>query len=142
MLSWQCRWNRECADKGLLEESGACGLKDLPKEGLIKIAECLNLATQVNLWETDKHLYRTLGGEVQFVKEFESTACSALRDHRCHTEAFALCGIKLLSKLPSFVGLQDSHVQVVYTDEQTLVDTVDIWYTEDQIIPGIPVAAI
>lgn len=143
MLSWRCRWNRECADwGGLLKESGACGLKDLPKEVLIKIAECLDLATQANLWETDKHLYRTLGGEVQFVKDFESTACSALHDHGCHTEALALCGIKLLSKLPSFVSLQDSHVQVVYSDEQTLIDTVDIWYTEDQIIPGIPVASL
>lgn len=141
MLSWQCRWNCACAEEGVLEESGSCGLNDLPEEVLSKIAECLDLATQVSLWETNKHLYRTLSGQVRFVKDFDSVACSAPLDRRWHAEAFALCGIELLSHLPPFVDLQDSHVQVVYTDRQTFV-TVDIRYLEDQTIPGLPDASL
>lgn len=142
VLYWQRRWNCECAEKGLLEESGACGLKDLPEEVLIKIAECLDLATQVNLWETNKHFCGMLNGQVQFVKDFDSTACSAPLDYRCHAEAFALCGVELLSNLPSFVHVRDSRVQVVYTDMGSLVDTIDIWYLQEQIIPGIPDASL
>lgn len=136
MVPWQCKWNRECVELGLLEESGAYGLKDLPKEVLNKIAECLDLATQVNLWETNKYLYRMFSGQVCFVRDFESTACSAFRGHRCHTEAFALCGIELLSHLPHFFDLQDRYVQVEYTDGDTNADTVDIRYLEDQNIAG------
>lgn len=134
---WQCRWNCECAEKGLLEESGACGLKDLPKEVLTKIAECLDLATQVNLWETNKHLCEMLNGKVQFVKDFDSTACSVPLDYRCNAEAFALCGIELLSNLPSVAHIEGL-VEVVYTDMRSLVDTVNIRYLEALIIPGIP----
>lgn len=140
VLSSQCRWNCECAEKRLLEETGACGLKDLPKEVLIKIAECLDLATQVNLWATSQHICKTLQRQICFVKDFGSTACSVPLDSRCHVEAFALCGIELLLDLPSFV--QDSRVQVVYTDRISVVDTVDIWYLEDQIIPGLPDALL
>lgn len=130
MLSWQRRWNRECAEKELLEKSGVRGLEDLPEEVLIKVAECLDLATQVNFWETSKHLCRTLNGRVCFVKDFE---CSASSDLRCHTEAFALCGIDLLSQLPrNLQYCMDSYVRVVYTDGHHFVDMVDIRHLEEQ----------
>lgn len=116
-------------------------MNDLPKEVLTKIAECLDLATQVNLWETNKHLCEMLNGEVQFVKDFDSTACSVPLDYRCNAEAFALCGIELLSNLPSSVQT-DSHVEVVYTDMRNSVDTIDISYLDEQIIPGIPNASL
>ena len=112
---------------GLLEESGAYGLKDLPKELLIKIAECLELATQVNLWETDKHLHQAMSGRVQFVKDFESAACSVPLGYRCHAETFALCGIDLLSDVPQDIyDSSFSCVLVAYTDAQYLADTVEV----------------
>ena len=111
----------------LLEESGACGLKDLPKELLIKIAKCLELATQVNLWETNKHLHQALSGKVQFVKDFESAACSVPLSYRCHAETFALCGIDLLSDAPQdMYDSSSSCVRVVYTDALYLADTVEV----------------
>lgn len=71
-------------------ESWACGLINMPKGVLSKIAEQLDLATQVNFWATNKHLCETLEGGVQFIKDFECTACSVQLDGRCHTETFAL----------------------------------------------------
>lgn len=95
---------------------GACGLKHMPVEVLSKIAEQLDLATQVSLWQTNKYLCKSLGGEVQFVKLFDSKACSVPLDLRCSTEAFALCGIELLMNLPPAVSLSDSRVQMRYSD--------------------------
>ena len=126
VLSWQCRWNWECAETGLLEESGACGLKDLPNGLLSRIVECLDLATQVSLWETDKHLCRTLNGQVKFVKNFESTSCSVPLDVRCHAEAFALCGIDLLLELPAVFDLSASRVKVTYKDGESISEMMDL----------------
>lgn len=114
--------------------SGACGVRDMPVEVLSKIAEHLDLATQVSVWQTNKHLCKSLGGEVQFVKDFESSACSVPLDLRCSAETFALCGIELLMNLPPGVSLSGSHVQMVYKDGECDTEEVNVWHLESPAV--------
>lgn len=99
----------------------------MPVEVLHKIAERLDLASQVELRHTSKHLHKALQDKVQFVKSFESACSVPLDATRCTAEAFALCGIELLSHLPATFDPATSQVTVVYMDEKRKTEEACIW---------------
>lgn len=112
-----------CARFDALQETWACGLKNMPVEVLHKIAECLDLKTQVDLWMTDTYIYKAMHGRVQFVRDFGTTACSAPLDIRCKADALTLCSVELLPRLPAHVT---GDVQVAYSDGGSTLETLAI----------------